>query len=82
MKHEIFTDSHSKNIVVITEWGNKKQTANEAIRYAANYYFKCKRDKLQCINVYMKDKNADELYFFNAKGTKKYFGVCRKYLTK
>ena len=78
MEYELFTDEDGKNIVVITEWGNKQRTADEAIRFAANYYFKCKRDKLECINVFMTGKGAKEMYFINKKGTKKYLAVCRK----
>ena len=78
MKHELFTDDNGKNIVVITEWGTKQKTEEEAIRYASNYYFKVKKDKLQCIPVYMTDKDADEIHFSKKKGTKKYLGVCYK----
>ena len=78
MLHEIFTDENGCNFIVITEWGTKKKSEEEAIKYAANYHFKTKKDKLECFTVYMKDSKSDTLYFSNKKGTKKFLAVCRK----
>lgn len=78
MDYEIFVDDDGKRIIVITEWGTNQKTEEEAIRFAANNYFKIKRDKLKCVPVYMSSKDADEIYFNKEKGTKKYFGILRK----
>lgn len=78
MEYERFVDDNGKSIIVITNWGDKQKSEEEAIRYAANYYFKCKRDKLKCISVFMESKDANEIYFTNVKGSKKYLAVCYK----
>lgn len=79
MLYEVFDYSTKRDsFVVITDWGDKKKSEEEAIRFAANYYFKIKKDRLKCFPVYMTDKDADTVHFSQEKGTKKFLAVGRK----
>ena len=79
MLHEVFRDEvKKKNFIVITDWGDKKRNEEDAIRYAANYYFKIKKSELYCFPVYMVNDKSDTVYFSNKKGTKKFLAVGHK----
>ena len=78
MQHEVFTDENGVSFIVITDWGDKKRSEEAAIRYAANYHFKIKKDKLECFPVFMRNPKSNLVYFKNEKGTKKYLAVGRK----
>lgn len=78
MDYEVFMNENNKSIVVITEWGDKQPNKENAIRYTASRYFKCKQDKLECGVVYMKNNNADIIYFDKKKNMKGYLAVWRK----
>lgn len=79
MSHTVFWyDDQRGSFIVITDWGDKKKSEEEAIKYAANYYFKTKKDKLECFPVYMEDSNSTVAQFVRSKGMKKFLAVGRK----
>ena len=78
MKHEKFLDNNNNTIIVITDWGDKKKSKEEAIRYAANKIFKVRKEFLKTVDCYMTNADDDMIYFHTKTGTHKFIGVCRK----
>ena len=83
MKVEIFqeTDDNGKVIkkyAVITDWEKEKKSEENAIKYVAGKLFKCKKDSLTTMKVYLKDPNADEMFFTKKLGCKSYIAVYKK----
>ena len=78
MKHDIFSTDEGRTLCVITDWEDKKPSKKEAIRYAANNYFKCKKELLIVKTGWMSNKKAKMLYLNPIDDYERFYVVLKK----